>query len=144
MWLEVEAAGKSTGCRSILEAPGDCQHSLPRSLRAGKLQHKKVEQDQSHERALVQRVREAAEEDRWMMGLASQGQWIPQELVLKRSLDRKEFWSTDQGKLTLQAMADLLPNPKIVKILGKEESSSFVLYGAPMCTDLDRMSISTV
>lgn len=87
---------------------------------------------------LVQRVREAAEEDRRVktVGLASQGQWMRWDEALDRSLSWKELWSTDQGKLTflLRAVADLLPTPSNLKIWGKEETSSCAQCGADHCT----------
>ncbi len=76
---------------------------------------------------VVQRVREATEEDRLLraVGFASQGQWMPWDQALERSLSWKELWSTDQCKLTffLHAVADLLPTPTNLKIWGPGRGS---------------------
>ncbi|KAF4099703.1 hypothetical protein G5714_019829 [Onychostoma macrolepis] len=57
---------------------------------------------------VVQRVREAAEEERQVkaIGLASQGQWTQWDQAQERPLSWKELWQIDQGR-----HADT-PNPR--------------------------------
>lgn len=87
---------------------------------------------------VVQRVRKTAEEERCVkaIGLAAQGQWMQWDKAMDRQLSWKELWGTDQGKLSflLRAMADLLPTPNNLKIWGKEEDSSCVQCGKPLCS----------
>ncbi|CAM4733730.1 unnamed protein product [Leuciscus chuanchicus] len=87
---------------------------------------------------VVQRVREAAEEDRQVkaIGLASQGRWTQWDQAQERSLSWKELWQTDQGKLSflLRSVTDLLPTPRNIKIWGGEEDPSCNQCGAAFCT----------
>lgn len=87
---------------------------------------------------VVQRVREAAEEDRQVkaIGLASQGRWTQWDQVEERPLSWKELWQFDQGKLSflLRSVTDLLPTPNNLKIWGSEEDPSCTQCGTASCT----------
>lgn len=87
---------------------------------------------------VVQRVREAEEEERQVkaIGLASQGRWTQWDQAQERPLSWKELWQTDQGKLSflLRSVTDLLPTPRNLKIWGLEEDPSCKQCGAPACT----------
>ncbi len=74
---------------------------------------------------VVQRVREAAEEERQVkaIGLASQGRWMQWDQAQERLLS----WQIDQG-------TDLLPTPRNIKIWGGEEDPSCNQCGAVSCT----------
>ena len=77
---------------------------------------------------MAQRVREAEEEGRRVkaIGLAIQGNWTKWEGALDTKLSWRELWTTDQGKLAflLHAVANLLPTPSNLKILGKEDDAT--------------------
>lgn len=87
---------------------------------------------------VVQRVREAEEEERQVraIGLASQGRWTQWDQAQERPLSWKELWQTDQGKLSflLRSVSDLLPTPTNLKTWGLEEDPSCKQCGAPACT----------
>ncbi len=87
---------------------------------------------------VVQRVREAAEEERQVkaIGLASQGRWTQWDQAQERPLSWKELWQTDQGRLSflLRSVTDLLPTPRNIKIWGGEEDPSCNQCGAVSCT----------
>lgn len=87
---------------------------------------------------IVQRIREAAEEERQVkaIGLASQGRWTQWDQAQERPLSWKELWQTDQGKLSflLCSVTDLLPTPRNIRIWGGGEDSSCNQCGAAACT----------
>ncbi|KAF4111690.1 hypothetical protein G5714_008721 [Onychostoma macrolepis] len=87
---------------------------------------------------VVQRVREAAEEERQVkaIGLASQGRWTQWDQAQERPLSWKELWQIDQGRLSflLRSVTDLLPTPRNIKIWGGEEDPSCNQCGAVSCT----------
>lgn len=87
---------------------------------------------------VVQRVREAAEEDRQVkaIALASQGQWTQWDQVQERPLTWMELWQIDQGKLSflLRSVTDLLLTPSNLKTWGREDDPSCRQCGAASCT----------
>ncbi len=87
---------------------------------------------------VVQRVREAAEEERQVkaIGLASQGRWTQWDQAQERPLSWKELWQIDQGRLSflLRSVTDLLPTPRNIKMWGGEEDQSCNQCGAVSCT----------
>ncbi|CAM4377895.1 unnamed protein product [Leuciscus chuanchicus] len=91
---------------SVAAAHGDSSRSIPLDGRLGLGHYSDKRWSRADTRArrglVVQRVREAAEEDRQVkaIGLASQGRWTQWDQALERSLSWKELWQTDQGKLS--------------------------------------------